>query len=96
MQSYDLKFLISIIYRGFKQLTGKGSFQLAPTIDGRTIATFSFAPSCCTTYSANAFVYMYVLGLSPINLGVISFTRPSSIHLVNEETACKTVSDVLL
>lgn len=37
-------------------LTGKGSCQVAPTMDGLTMATFKFPLSCCTTTSPKALV----------------------------------------
>lgn len=61
--------------------TGNGSFQLAPTIEGLTMAILRFPHSCWTRCSAKALVYVYVLGRSPNSFGVIKETSLSSIHL---------------
>lgn len=61
--------------------TGNGSFQLAPTIEGLTMAILRFPDSCWTRCSAKALVNVYVLGRSPNNFGVIKETSLSSIHL---------------
>lgn len=37
-------------------LTGKGSCQVAPTMEGLTIAMLRFSLSCCTTISPKALV----------------------------------------
>ncbi len=62
-------------------LTGNGSFQLAPTIEGLMMATLRFPHSCWMSCSAKALVYVYVLGRSPNSFGVIKETSLSSIHL---------------
>lgn len=62
-------------------LTGKGSCQLAPTMDGLIMPMLSLWLSCWMMDSASALVKVYVLGRSPISRGVMSHTMLSSIHL---------------
>ena len=50
---------------------GNGSRQVAPTIEGLSIAHGNLSlHSCITNVSAIAFVYVYVLGRSRITFGV--------------------------
>lgn len=63
------------------ELTGMGSFQAAPTMDGLTMARGRFDPSCISRCSANCLVNVQVFGLVPINRGVMVLIMSSSIHL---------------
>ena len=66
-----------------KDLTGTGSDQDAPTMDGLTMATGRPLLSSTSRYSAKAFVYVYVFGRDPISLLVSACIASASIHLIN-------------
>lgn len=70
-----------LLVKSYTVLTGIGSFNDAPIIDGLKMATGRSAACCDSTCSARLFVKVYVLGLLPITCGVIAFTMSSFIHL---------------